>query len=191
MELLFWATGGLSRWGLSAPPSAIADRWRSAITTDHRHFDLKNSCRKCRSLVSDRYRTAVIPSKSEGTNLGVFVPIWLVSPRCEATNLGVFDHHTFDESLPHNQRERERESLEVGASGASPSPLFTMSCALRPSLPSIRLFLSFHLLPFPPILPCIPSLPSHPCLPSLRLKSLSVPHFPPSHSVPPMSGVVV
>ena len=27
----------------------------------------------------------------EGTNLGVFVPIWLVLPRCEATNLGVFD----------------------------------------------------------------------------------------------------
>ena len=26
-----------------------------------------------------------------GTNLGVFVPIWLVLPRCEATNLGVFD----------------------------------------------------------------------------------------------------
>ena len=26
----------------------------------------------------------------EGTNLGVFVPIWLVLPRCEATNLGVF-----------------------------------------------------------------------------------------------------
>ena len=24
-------------------------------------------------------------------NLGVFVPIWLVLPRCEATNLGVFD----------------------------------------------------------------------------------------------------
>ena len=27
----------------------------------------------------------------EGTSLGVFVPIWLVLPRCEATNLGVFD----------------------------------------------------------------------------------------------------
>ena len=27
----------------------------------------------------------------EGTNLGVFVPIWLVLPGCEATNLGVFD----------------------------------------------------------------------------------------------------
>ena len=27
----------------------------------------------------------------EGTNLGVFVPIWLVVRRCEATNLGVFD----------------------------------------------------------------------------------------------------
>ena len=27
----------------------------------------------------------------EGTILGVFVPIWLVLPRCEATNLGVFD----------------------------------------------------------------------------------------------------
>ena len=26
-----------------------------------------------------------------GTNLGVFVPIWLVLPRCEATNLGLFD----------------------------------------------------------------------------------------------------
>ena len=26
-----------------------------------------------------------------GTILGVFVPIWLVLPRCEATNLGVFD----------------------------------------------------------------------------------------------------
>ena len=27
----------------------------------------------------------------EGTNLGVFVPIWLVLLRCEATNQGVFD----------------------------------------------------------------------------------------------------
>ena len=27
----------------------------------------------------------------EGTNVGVFVPVWLVLPRCEATNLGVFD----------------------------------------------------------------------------------------------------
>ena len=27
----------------------------------------------------------------EGTNLGMFVPIWLVLRRCEATNLGVFD----------------------------------------------------------------------------------------------------
>ena len=27
----------------------------------------------------------------EDTNLGVFVPIWLVLHRCEATNLGVFD----------------------------------------------------------------------------------------------------
>ena len=27
----------------------------------------------------------------EGTNLGVFVPIWVVLLRCEATNLGVFD----------------------------------------------------------------------------------------------------
>ena len=26
-----------------------------------------------------------------GANLGVFVPIWLVLPRCGATNLGVFD----------------------------------------------------------------------------------------------------
>ena len=26
----------------------------------------------------------------EGTQLGVFVPVWLVLPRCEATNLGVF-----------------------------------------------------------------------------------------------------
>ena len=34
-------------------------------------------------------QTAVIPS--EGTNLGVFVPIWLVLPGCEATALGVFD----------------------------------------------------------------------------------------------------
>ena len=31
----------------------------------------------------------------EGTNLGVFVPIWLVLPRCDATNLGVFDLHHF------------------------------------------------------------------------------------------------
>ena len=29
--------------------------------------------------------------RREGTNLGVFVPIWLVLNRCEATNLGVFD----------------------------------------------------------------------------------------------------
>ena len=27
----------------------------------------------------------------EGTNLGVFVPIWSALPRCEATNLGVLD----------------------------------------------------------------------------------------------------
>ena len=27
----------------------------------------------------------------EDTNLGVFVPILLVLPRCDATNLGVFD----------------------------------------------------------------------------------------------------
>ena len=27
----------------------------------------------------------------EGRNLGVCVPVWLVLPRCEATNLGVFD----------------------------------------------------------------------------------------------------
>ena len=27
----------------------------------------------------------------EGTNLAVFVPVWLVLSRCEATNLDVFD----------------------------------------------------------------------------------------------------
>ena len=32
----------------------------------------------------------------EGTNLGVFVPVWLVFPRCEATNLGVFAVCHFD-----------------------------------------------------------------------------------------------
>ena len=32
----------------------------------------------------------------EGTNLGAFVPVWLVLPRCEATNLGVFDLCHFD-----------------------------------------------------------------------------------------------
>ena len=31
----------------------------------------------------------------EGTDLGVFVPIWLVLPRCEATILGVFDLRRF------------------------------------------------------------------------------------------------
>ena len=31
------------------------------------------------------------PQIEEGANLGVFVPIWLVLPRCEATDLGVFD----------------------------------------------------------------------------------------------------
>ena len=30
-------------------------------------------------------------SQREGINLGVFVPVWLVSPRCEPTDLGVFD----------------------------------------------------------------------------------------------------
>ena len=29
--------------------------------------------------------------QQEGANLGVFAPMWLVLPRCEATNLGVFD----------------------------------------------------------------------------------------------------
>ena len=28
---------------------------------------------------------------ARGTNLGVFVPLWLVLPRCEGTNLGVLD----------------------------------------------------------------------------------------------------
>ena len=37
---------GLRNSSLSAPPIAIADCWRAAITTDHRHFDRQNSCRK-------------------------------------------------------------------------------------------------------------------------------------------------
>ena len=32
----------------------------------------------------------------EGTNLGEFGPVWLVLPRCDATNLGVFDLCHFD-----------------------------------------------------------------------------------------------
>ena len=32
----------------------------------------------------------------EGTNLGVFVPKWLVLPQCGATNLGAFDLRHFD-----------------------------------------------------------------------------------------------
>ena len=35
-------------------------------------------------------------AQREGTNLGVFVLIWLVLSRCEATNLGVFDLRHFD-----------------------------------------------------------------------------------------------
>ena len=31
----------------------------------------------------------------EGTNLGVFLPIWVVLPRRDATNLGVFDLRHF------------------------------------------------------------------------------------------------
>ena len=38
----------------------------------------------------------------EGTNLGVFVPIWLVLPRCEATNLGVFVLCHFALVSPHS-----------------------------------------------------------------------------------------
>ena len=30
-------------------------------------------------------------SQQEGTILGVFVPVWLVLPWCDAANLGVFD----------------------------------------------------------------------------------------------------
>ena len=33
---------------------------------------------------------------SNPRRLGVFVPIWLVLPKCEATNLGVFDLYHFD-----------------------------------------------------------------------------------------------
>ena len=34
--------------------------------------------------------------QQEGTNLDVFVLVWLVLPRCEATSLGVFDLCHFD-----------------------------------------------------------------------------------------------
>ena len=37
-----------------------------------------------------------VHSQREGTNLGVFVPVWLVLPQCEAANLGVFDLCHFD-----------------------------------------------------------------------------------------------
>ena len=40
----------------------------------------------------------------EGTNLGVFVPIWLVLPRCDATNLGVFDLSHFAFISPYSNR---------------------------------------------------------------------------------------
>ena len=33
--------------------------------------------------------------QQDGTNLGVFVPIWLVLPWCEAINLGLFDLYHF------------------------------------------------------------------------------------------------
>ena len=36
-------------------------------------------------------RSNGVHPQREGTNLGVFVPIWLVLRRCEATNLDVFD----------------------------------------------------------------------------------------------------
>ena len=35
-------------------------------------------------------------AQREGTNLGLFVLVWLVLPRCEATNFGVFDLCHFD-----------------------------------------------------------------------------------------------
>ena len=35
-------------------------------------------------------QTAAIPRR-EGTNLGVFVPVWLVLPQSDDTHLGVFD----------------------------------------------------------------------------------------------------
>ena len=39
-------------------------------------------------------------AQREGTSLGVFVPIWLVLPRFEATNLGVFDLCHLDLGFP-------------------------------------------------------------------------------------------
>ena len=46
----------------------------------------------------------------EGTNLGVFVPIWLVLPRREATNLNLFD-------LCHSTHSSRAVQIRVGLSG--------------------------------------------------------------------------
>ena len=44
-------------------------------------------------LPSECFTLKPLPShpQREGTTLGVFVPTWLVLPRCEAKHLGVFD----------------------------------------------------------------------------------------------------
>ena len=47
----------------------------------------------CREATIYLYRAT---GQREGTHLGVFVLVWLVLPRCEATNLGVFDLCHFD-----------------------------------------------------------------------------------------------
>ena len=58
-------------------------------------------CVQCLAPISELQPTRICTARlewvkrqhpqREGTNLGVFVPIWLVLPRREATNLGVFD----------------------------------------------------------------------------------------------------
>ena len=51
--------------------------------------------------------------QQEGTNSGVFAPVWLVLPQCEATDLGVFDVCHCDLL--------KRECANSGGFGSSPT----------------------------------------------------------------------
>ena len=80
---------------LSAPPIAIADRQRSTIATNHRHFDRKNSCRNLLSRKLLWIFSSNLPGNFALKNGGAFWGIFsgLNFPRNEAPklkNLGKF-----------------------------------------------------------------------------------------------------
>ena len=67
--------------------------WRSMLPI---HLRLSISSQPTRIAQPGLSRSNGSHPQQEGTKLGVFVPVWLVSPRCEATNLGGFDLCHFD-----------------------------------------------------------------------------------------------